>query len=72
MRNNSNLDFNNADTGGGSFELIPANTIAKVNMTIRPGGLGDGGWLTQSKSSDAQYLVIGKSGETSFKTAGLL
>ena len=49
-------DYNDADIGGGSFELIPADTIAKVNITIRPGGLGEGGWLTQSNSSDAQYL----------------
>ena len=52
----SNLDFNTAGIGGGAFELVPANTIAKVNMTIRPGGLGEGGWLTQSNSSDVQYL----------------
>ena len=25
-------------------------------LTIRPGGVGEGGWLTESKSSDAQYL----------------
>ncbi len=49
-------DYNTADTGGGSFELIPADTIAKVALTIRPGGQGEGGWLTQSQSSDAQYL----------------
>ena len=49
-------DYNTADIGGGSFELIPADTIAKVALTIRPGGEGEGGWLTQSKSSDAQYL----------------
>ena len=51
-------DYNTADAGGGSFDLIPVDTVAKVNMTIRPGGLGDGGWLTQSKSSDAQYLNL--------------
>ncbi len=49
-------DYNTADTGGGSFEPIPADTIAKVALTIRPGGQGEGGWLTQSQSSDAQYL----------------
>ena len=49
-------DYNTADTGGGSFELIPADTIARVGLTIRPGGQGEGGWLTQSQSSDAQYL----------------
>ncbi len=49
-------DYNTADVGGGTFDLIPADTIAKVAMTIRPGSEGEGGWLTQSKSSDAQYL----------------
>ncbi len=49
-------DYNTADVGGGSFDLIPADTIAKVALAVRPGGEGEGGWLTQSKSSDAQYL----------------
>ena len=49
-------DYNTADTGGGSFDLIPADTVAQVSMTVRPGNVDDGGWLTQSKSSDAQYL----------------
>ncbi len=49
-------DYNTADTGGGSFDLVPANTVARVILTIRPGSEGEGGWLTQSKSSDAQYL----------------
>ncbi len=53
---NPNHDYNTADTGGGSFELVPADTIAKVALAIRPGGVGDGGWLTQSRTSDAQYL----------------
>jgi hypothetical protein len=49
-------DYNTAGTGGGSFDLVPANTVARVILTIRPGSEGEGGWLTQSKSSDAQYL----------------
>jgi hypothetical protein len=52
----SEHDYNTAETGGGSFDLVPANTVARVILTIRPGSEGDGGWLTQSKSSDAQYL----------------
>ncbi len=56
MAYDSTHDYNTADVGGGSFELIPADTIAKVALAIRPGGEGEGGWLTQSKSSDAQYL----------------
>ncbi len=53
---NPNHDYNTADVGGGSFDLIPTGTIARVALTIRPGSEGEGGWLTQSKSSDAQYL----------------
>ncbi len=56
MSYDPNHDYNTADIGGGSFDLIPADTIAKVALAIRPGGEGEGGWLTQSKSSDAQYL----------------
>lgn len=37
-------------------ELIPANTLAKVRLTVRPGGAGPDGWATQSRSSDALYL----------------
>ena len=50
------MDFNSAGrqmTGG---ELIPDGTIAKVIASIRPGGMGEGGYLTASKTSDAQYL----------------
>ena len=56
MTYDQNFDFNSAESGGGSFELIPAGTIAKVNIAVRPGGEGEGGWLTQSKSSDVQML----------------
>lgn len=56
MNYNANFDFNNVESGMGDFDLIPDGTIAKLVMTIRPGGQGDGGWLTPSNSSDAQYL----------------
>ena len=56
MTYDPNFDFNSAESGGGLFELIPAGTIAKVNIAVRPGGEGEGGWLTQSKSSDVQML----------------
>ncbi len=29
-------DYNTAETGGGSFDLVPANTIARVILSIRP------------------------------------
>jgi hypothetical protein len=51
-----NMDFNGADTQDAAFDLIPANTLAKVCLTIRPGGAGPEGWLTQSKTSTALYL----------------
>lgn len=49
-----NMDFNTAE--GNSFDLIPVGTVAPLIMTIRPGQAGDGGWLTQSRSSDYAYL----------------
>ena len=52
----TDMDFNTADTQDSAFALIPANTVAKVCLTIRPGGAGPEGWLTQSRSSSALYL----------------
>jgi len=52
----SDMDFNGADTQDAAFDLIPANTLVKVCLTIRPGGAGPEGWLTQSKTSPALYL----------------
>ena len=49
------IDFHDAAPQRG-FDLIPANTVVPVVMTIRPGAVGDGGWATQSNSSDAKYL----------------
>lgn len=48
-------DFNDADQQRGG-ELIPDKTIAKLVMSIRPGGAGPGGWLTYSSTSDAEYI----------------
>jgi hypothetical protein len=47
-------DFNNAEKQ--APELIPAGTICQLTMNIRPGGSGDGGWIKQSASSDAEML----------------
>lgn len=49
-------DFNEAESNSGSYDLIPAGTVAPLIMTIRPGSAGEGGWETESKSSDATYL----------------
>ena len=54
----SDMDFNGADSQDAAFDLIPANTLAKVTLIIRPGGAGPEGWLTQSQSSAAMYLNI--------------
>ncbi|MCC5991729.1 MAG: hypothetical protein JJT99_04315 [Rhodobacteraceae bacterium] len=52
------MDFNGADSQDAAFDLIPANTLAKVTLTIRPGGAGPEGWLTQSRTSSAMYLNV--------------
>ena len=49
-----NPDFNNEEQQ--IFDLIPNGAIVPVVMTIRPGSAGDGGWFTQSKTSDALML----------------
>jgi hypothetical protein len=61
-------DFNTADDAN-IFELIPNNTLAKVRMTIRPGGYNDetqgwtGGYATQGKTGAVflacEYVIIG-------------
>jgi hypothetical protein len=50
------MDFNAADSQDAAFDLIPTNTLVKLRLTIRPGGSGPEGWLTQSKTSSALYL----------------
>jgi len=49
------FDFNDAPQQSG--DLIPAKTFAKVCVTIKPGGKGDGGWITQSNSG-FEYLAL--------------
>ncbi|GAB4275990.1 MAG: hypothetical protein Kow0013_29870 [Pararhodobacter sp.] len=50
------MDFNGAEAQDAAFDIIPANTLVKVALTIRPGGAGPEGWLTQSRTSSALYL----------------
>jgi hypothetical protein len=40
------------------FDLIPNGTIATVQMTIRPGGAGEGGLLKRSKLGDCEMLDV--------------
>ena len=55
-------NFNEADDQN-EFDIIPKGTLAKVRMTIKPGGFDDasqgwtGGWATQSNSSTSIYLA---------------
>jgi hypothetical protein len=39
-----------------SFDVIPANTICTLQLTIRPGGAGDGGWLKRSADGASEGL----------------
>jgi hypothetical protein len=48
-------DFNNAETQR-SRDVIPADTIAAIAMHIKPGGVGDGGWLKESKDGSSKGL----------------
>jgi hypothetical protein len=49
------LDLNDAGPQR-SFDLIPAGTVASVQMTIRPGGIGEDGWLKRSNDGGAEML----------------
>jgi hypothetical protein len=58
----TNLNFNDAGPQR-SLDVIPANTILTLQMTIRPGGVGDGGWLKDSANKasrglDCEFTVI--------------
>ena len=54
-------DFNDAEQQQ-SFDLIPKGTVARVRMTIKPGGFNDpaqgwdGGYATQSFETGSVYL----------------
>src|SRR5262249_40596995 len=49
------FDFNQA-TEQRTFEVIPENTIAIVQLTVRPGNAGEGGILKRSKTGEAEGL----------------
>jgi hypothetical protein len=48
-------DFNDAEDQT-SFDVIPAGTVVAVDMAIRPGGAGEGGWLKQSRDRQSYML----------------
>jgi hypothetical protein len=58
----TNLDFNDAGEQK-NFDVIPANTICTLQLTIRPGSAGDGGWLKRSgdgasEGLDCEFVVV--------------
>jgi hypothetical protein len=52
----TSLDFNDAGEQR-SFDLIPAGTVCTLQLTIRPGGAGDGGWLRRAKDGGSEGLA---------------
>jgi hypothetical protein len=48
-------DFNDAGEQR-TFDLIPADTVATLHLTVRPGQAGEGGWLRRSKAGDSEAL----------------
>lgn len=56
MSGTNPLDYNNAELQSTAFDLLPNGALVKVRLTIRPGGAGPEGWITQSRTSTAQYL----------------
>jgi len=55
------MDFNNSENQS-NFDLIPNNTLAKVRMSIKPGGYDDpnqgwnGGYATKNDNTGSIYL----------------
>jgi hypothetical protein len=49
------FDFNTAGEQR-SFDIIPDGTVAIVQMSIRPGNIGEGGLLKRSKNGEAEGL----------------
>jgi hypothetical protein len=57
------FDFNDAGPQK-NFDVIPANSVVSLQLTIRPGGAGDGGWLKRSADGgseglDCEFVVVG-------------
>jgi hypothetical protein len=51
------FDYSNAPKQR-SDELIPAGTVATLQIKIRPGNVGEGGLLTRSKKGDCEMLNL--------------
>ncbi|HWF95090.1 MAG TPA: hypothetical protein VG291_09065 [Xanthobacteraceae bacterium] len=50
------MDFNSYTGKQRSTDLIPNGTIAVLQIKVRPGGAGPGGWLKRSKNGDSEAL----------------
>jgi hypothetical protein len=50
-------DFNTASPQR-SFDVVPANTIATLQITVRPGNIGNAGWLRRSKDGLSEALDL--------------
>jgi hypothetical protein len=50
-------DFNNADPQR-DFDIIPEGTIALMQIKVKPGNVGDDGWLTPSKDGNSEGLDL--------------
>lgn len=58
------LDLNSAEKSRAPNTLIPKNTIVPVQLSLRPGGSGEGGWLKNNQAGtclmlDCEFTVIG-------------
>jgi hypothetical protein len=50
------MDFNAFTGKQRSTDLIPNGTIVTLQIKLRPGGAGPGGWLKRSKNGDSEML----------------
>ena len=41
-----------------SFDVIPAGTICALQITVRPGNAGDGGWLTAANTTKGNSIGL--------------
>jgi hypothetical protein len=55
MTDTTDFNFNTAGEQR-SLDVVPANTICTLQMTIRPGGAGDNGWLKRSADGQSEHL----------------
>ncbi len=50
------LDLNLAEKGNPPSTVIPKGTILPVQMNLRPGGAGEGGWLKRNNAGNALMM----------------